>query len=108
MGAKATAQAPKPTSLTKVTDEMKADPYHPDWQHYTGNEPRAVGADVVSGDAKGVGNGAKFADQAKLDDHFARHGSDLGAKNTLEYQAKADKCLTASKPAGVLEKARPN
>lgn len=31
---------------------MKADPYHPDWQRYVGNEPRAVGADVVSGDAK--------------------------------------------------------
>lgn len=58
--------------------------------------------------AKGVGSGAKFADQAKLDDHSARHGSDFGAKNTLEYQAQADKFLTASKPAGVLEKARPN
>lgn len=28
---------------------MKADPYHPDWQRYVGNEPRAVGADVVRG-----------------------------------------------------------
>ncbi|EJM15810.1 hemagluttinin repeat protein, partial [Pseudomonas sp. GM18] len=65
-----------------------------------------VGA--ASSGAKGVGSGAKFADQAKLDDHFARHGSDFGAKNTLEYQAQADKFLTASKPAGVLEKARPN
>ncbi|MDZ4021402.1 hypothetical protein PssiTeo3_48170 [Pseudomonas sichuanensis] len=56
----------------------------------------------------GVGSGAKFADQAKLDDHFARHGSDFGAKSSLEYQAQADKFLTASKSAGVLEKTRPN
>ena len=53
-GPKATAEAPKPTSIAKVTDEMKADPYHPDWQRYAGNEPRAVGADVVSGEPKGV------------------------------------------------------
>jgi len=33
---------------------MKADPYHSDWQRYAGNEPRAVGADVVSGAAKGT------------------------------------------------------
>lgn len=58
--------------------------------------------------AKATGSGAKFADQAKLDDHFARHGSDFGAKNKLEYQAQADKFLTAPKLAGVLEKARPN
>jgi filamentous hemagglutinin len=52
-GAKATAET-KPTSLTNITDEMKADPYDPDWQRYVGNEPKAVGADVVSGDAKDV------------------------------------------------------
>ncbi|MEX5552016.1 two-partner secretion domain-containing protein [Pseudomonas pergaminensis] len=48
-GEKPTAEAPKPTRLTTVTDEMKANPYHPDWQRYAGSEPRAVGADVVSG-----------------------------------------------------------
>ncbi|WP_246289360.1 hemagglutinin repeat-containing protein [Achromobacter deleyi] len=64
-------------------------------------------ASALSG-AKLSGSGARFADQAKLDDHFARHGSDFGAKNALEYQAQADKFLTSSKPAGVLEKARPN
>ena len=57
---------------------------------------------------KATGSGARLADQAKLDDHFARHGSDFGAKTTLEYQAQADRFLTASKPAGVLEKTRPN
>ncbi|WP_221035127.1 hypothetical protein, partial [Pseudomonas syringae group genomosp. 3] len=85
-----------------VTAEMKADPYHPDWKNYTGKD-RGVGADFVKG-----GNGAKFADQAKLDDHFARHGSDFGAKSAVEYQAQADKFLTSPKPTGVLEKARPN
>lgn len=48
-GEKPAAEAPKPTRLTTVTDEMKASPYHPDWQRYVGSEPRAVGADVVSG-----------------------------------------------------------
>ena len=68
----------------------------------------ATGLSESGKGAKATGSGAKFADQAKLDDHFARHGSDFGAKNTLEYQAQADKFLTASKPAGVLEKARTN
>ncbi|WP_311970482.1 hypothetical protein [Pseudomonas baltica] len=84
---------------------MKADPYHPGWKEYNSSD-RGVGADVVG--AKATGSGANFADQAKLDDQFARHGSDFGAKNKLEYQAQADKFLTAPKPAGVLEKARPN
>ncbi|QKZ05119.1 hypothetical protein [Pseudomonas eucalypticola] len=53
--AKAIEDAPKATSLTTITDEMNADPYHPDWQRYVGGEPRAVGADVVSGGAKGAG-----------------------------------------------------
>ncbi len=30
--------------ITKITKEMDADPYHPDWKHYVGNEPRSVGA----------------------------------------------------------------
>lgn len=63
---------------------------------------------AILGGAKGIGSGARFADKSKLDDHFARHGSDFGAKNALEYQAQADKFLTASKPAGVLEKTRAN
>ncbi|WP_168734251.1 two-partner secretion domain-containing protein [Pseudothauera nasutitermitis] len=68
----------------------------------------ASGGVPGKGGAKGVGNGAKFADQAKLDDHFARHGSDFGARNALEYQSQADRFLTVSKPVGVLEKVRPN
>ncbi|UOB24268.1 hemagglutinin repeat-containing protein [Pseudomonas orientalis] len=60
LGPKGAGEVPKPTSLTKITDEMKADPYHPDWQRYVGNEPRAVGADVVSGDAKGAGEVASI------------------------------------------------
>lgn len=34
-------------AITKISDEMKKDPYHPDWQRYTSTEPRGVGADVV-------------------------------------------------------------
>lgn len=54
------------------------------------------------------GAGSKFADQAKLQDHFARHGGDFGAKSADEYQAQANVFLTGAKVAGVLEKARPN
>jgi len=69
---------------------------------------KKFGDDLASFGGKGVGNGSKFADQAKLYDHFARHGSDFGAKNALDYQAQADRFLTVSKPVGVLEKVRPN
>jgi hypothetical protein len=54
------------------------------------------------------GTGAKFGDQAKLDDHFQRHGGDFGAKTPAEYQEQADRFLTGSKEPGVLEKARAN
>lgn len=43
-----TASDTKKGTVTKITDEMKADPYHPDWQRYSGTEPRGVGADVVN------------------------------------------------------------
>jgi len=55
-----------------------------------------------------MGAGAMFADEAKLQDHFQRHGSDFGAKTSVVYQQKADKFLTGSKPIGVLEKKRAN
>ncbi len=58
LDAKAAAEAPKSASITTITDEMKADPYDPDWQRYVGNEPRAVGADVVSGGEKATGEAA--------------------------------------------------
>lgn len=35
--------------ITTVSDEMRANPYHPDWQQYVGGEPRGVGADTVKG-----------------------------------------------------------
>nr|WP_256660500.1 DUF637 domain-containing protein [Pseudomonas sp. GL93] len=35
--------------ITTISDEMRADVYHPDWQKYVGGEPRGVGADVVKG-----------------------------------------------------------
>ncbi|WAH59585.1 hypothetical protein LZ023_08570 [Pseudomonas silvicola] len=41
---------------------MSADAYHPDWQRYVGGEPRAVGADVVSGGAKATGGAAEKVD----------------------------------------------
>jgi hypothetical protein len=57
---------------------------------------------------KGVEIGSKFGDQAKLQDHFARHGGDFGAKSAREYQAQAAVFLGDSKSLGVLEKVRAN
>ncbi|MGN8141414.1 two-partner secretion domain-containing protein [Pseudomonas sp. 22105] len=49
-----TASDTKKGTVTKITDEMKADPYHPDWKNYSGTEPRnlssgASGVKTVSG-----------------------------------------------------------
>jgi filamentous hemagglutinin len=33
--------------ITTISDEMRADVYHPDWKQYVGTEPRGVGADSV-------------------------------------------------------------
>ncbi|WP_287815916.1 hypothetical protein, partial [Pseudomonas sp.] len=74
---KAIEEAPKATSLTTITDEMNADPYHPDWQRYVGGEPRAVGADVVSGGAKGI---QKVPGFGEVDDFFAAQSSNLNKK----------------------------
>lgn len=38
-GAKETGGA-----ITKISDEMKASPYHPDWQRYTSDIPRDLGS----------------------------------------------------------------
>ncbi|WP_423203671.1 DUF637 domain-containing protein [Pseudomonas kribbensis] len=43
-----TASDTKKGTVTKITDEMMADPYHPDWKRYAGTEPRGVSADVVN------------------------------------------------------------
>jgi hypothetical protein len=50
----------------------------------------------------------RFADAAKLQDHFDRHGADFGARTPAEYEAQAQAFLTGPKPGGVLEKVRPN
>lgn len=97
----------QPSTVTNTGGSQVVDPKGTDYSNPLVDLPSS-GNMYSSDGAKATGNGAKFADQAKLDDHFARHGGDFGAKNTLEYQAQADKFLTASKPAGVLEKARPN
>lgn len=52
--------------------------------------------------------GSSFADNAKLQDHWQRHGTDFGATSAREYQSQASDFLTGPKPAGVLEKLRAN
>jgi hypothetical protein len=54
------------------------------------------------------GTGARFGSDAKLKDHFARHGQDFGATTAADYEAQADAFLTGGKASGVLEKVRPN
>ncbi|MGU9818348.1 two-partner secretion domain-containing protein [Pseudomonas sp. LF135] len=49
------AEGGQPSRITTISDEMRANPYHADWQKYVGGEPRGVGSDVVKGveDTKG-------------------------------------------------------
>ncbi|MDR6539780.1 DUF637 domain-containing protein, partial [Variovorax soli] len=70
-----------------------------------------LGLSVIDGDGgKGVSkrSGVKFADEAKLQDHFERHGGDFEARSATEYEARARQFLTGPKPDNVLEKNRPN
>jgi len=63
---------------------------------------------LKSGDDFLNGSGAKFADDAKLQDHYVRHGNDFGAKNAKQYQYQADKFLTSPRGSNTLEKTRLN
>ncbi|MFJ2539444.1 DUF637 domain-containing protein [Pseudomonas sp. NPDC087614] len=56
-------------TITKITDEMKADPYHPDWKKYSGTEPRAVGADVVDFNAQASKNVKNVTAPIDFDGH---------------------------------------
>jgi filamentous hemagglutinin len=96
-----------PDAAKQVVNAIAEAPAAGGWKAQLGAAGDLGKVEFPSG-VKGVGSGSKFVDQAKLDDHFARHGGDFGAKNALEYQAQADRFLTVSKPAGVLEKVRPN
>jgi filamentous hemagglutinin len=58
--------------------------------------------------APNTGTGARFADQAKLDDHFIRHGTDFGATSSAQYQQMADNFLTGPRGTNTLERIRPN
>lgn len=58
--------------------------------------------------APNTGTGARFADQAKLDDHFNRHGADFGATSPTQYQQMADNFLTGPRGANTLERTRAN
>lgn len=50
----------------------------------------------------------RFSDQAKLLDHFHRHGSDFSAKDAAHYERLADTFLSGAAGTGVLEKLRSN
>jgi len=52
--------------------------------------------------------GAKFGSQARLDDHFKRHGHDFGATSAAQYQRQASKFLTENLGPATLEKTRKN
>jgi hypothetical protein len=62
----------------------------------------------AAGGTKSAGAASAFADQVKLEDHFARHGRDFGARSATEYQTMANGFLTDPLPVGVLEKTRSN
>ncbi|MEB0109677.1 hypothetical protein [Pseudomonas sp. MH9.3] len=90
---------------------MNADPYHPDWQRYLGNEPRAVGADVVSGDVKGSTGAESAINQGKLNSQllaeevanghtFEKHVverqefADLGISTKSQFQSFVEKIVS--------------
>jgi hypothetical protein len=50
----------------------------------------------------------KFANDQLLQDHFARHGRDFGARTPGEYAQQAGALMKGSPPSGVLQKVRPN
>lgn len=53
-------------------------------------------------------SGGRFADAAKLHDHFARHGVDFGARTAAEYERLADAFLNGPPVASTVEKVRAN
>jgi filamentous hemagglutinin len=64
----------------------------------------------VIGQVASIAGGApgRFADNAKLIDHFNRHGADFGATSAAQYERAADGFLSGTRGTGVLEKVRPN
>ncbi|MBB4170808.1 hemagglutinin repeat-containing protein [Rhizobium sp. BK538] len=60
---------------------------------------------MLGGAATGAG---MFGSVAKLQDHYARHGNDFGAKSAAEYQAQAKGFLEGPPSPGILEKTRAN
>ena len=61
-------------SITQVTDEMKANPYHKDWQNYVGKEHRAVGADVVDSTIYIDSKGSAIASKSELSKNYKQDG----------------------------------
>lgn len=50
----------------------------------------------------------KFADPAKLLDHYTRHGASFGATSPAQYEQAADAFLNGPLGTGVLQKIRAN
>jgi hypothetical protein len=71
------------------------------------NRGAALTDDVARGLAP-QGMGARFGSDAKLLDHFNRHGGDFGHTTAAGYQAAADRFMMSNRGAGILEKVRPN
>lgn len=51
---------------------------------------------------------ARFADNARLQDHFRRHGADFGLSNPPDYEAQAARFLAGRPSQGILEIVRTN
>ena len=68
-------------------------------------KPEAGGSGAVS---RGPGDPGRFANDAKLVEHFDAHKKDFGVKTPAEYEELARRFLTGPKPEGVLQKTRAN
>ncbi len=78
----------------------------------TGKAIQAVGVTGQAADASGFvqaeTSSAKFANDAKLTDHFQKHGADFSSNSPAHYESQASAFLTGTRRTGVLEKVRPN
>jgi RHS repeat-associated protein len=97
--------------VNALVEEAAEEVFQTAWTELTGLPaiiPRRGGVkDCPTGNAP-QGTGARFGDNAKLQDHFNRHGGDFGATSARQYDTMADGFLTGPRQSGVLEKIRPN
>lgn len=65
-----------------------------------------VSADSAQGDARSFGPAVGFADQRRLDEHFAKHGAEFGAASRQDYLREAQRLRDAPVGGPILQSVR--